>query len=134
MGVEAKPQIVEFSALIEQTSAPNWDYDALLLGWSLATFPDQYSIFHSSQSENGLNNIWYKNKEVDKLLEEAKTITDRKEYQKKYEEIYKLIAEDQPYSFLFYYNYHRAIPSNMQGYVFHPKNDLYHIEKWWLDQ
>ena len=38
IGIEAKPQIVEFSALIEQTSAPNWDYDALLLGWSLATF------------------------------------------------------------------------------------------------
>lgn len=105
-----------------------------LLGWSLATFPDQFSIFHSSQSKNGLNNIWYKNPKVDKLLEEAKSITDRKEYQKKYEEIYKLIAEDQPYSFLFYYNYHRAIPANMHGYVFHPKNDLYHIEKWWLEQ
>ncbi|AEB24548.1 MULTISPECIES: peptide-binding protein [Bacillus] len=134
VGIEAKPRIVEFSALIEQTSAPNWDYDALLLGWSLATFPDQFSIFHSSQSKNGLNNIWYKNPKVDKLLEEAKSITDRKEYQKKYEEIYKLIAEDQPYSFLFYYNYHRAMPNNLQGYVFHPKNDLYNIEKWWLDQ
>lgn len=132
VGIEAKPQIVEFSALIEQTSAPNWNYDALLLGWSLATFPDQYDIFHSSQSKAGLNNIWYKNEEVDKLLVNAKKLKDRKEYSKAYEKIYKMIAEDQPYTFLFYYNYHRAIPKNLKGFEFHPKNDFYEVNKWWL--
>ncbi|TWK91313.1 Oligopeptide-binding protein AppA [Bacillus paralicheniformis] len=132
VGIEAKPQIVEFSALIEQTSAPNWNYDALLLGWSLATFPDQYDIFHSSQSKAGLNNIWYKNEEVDKLLVDAKKLKDRKEYSKAYEKIYKMIAEDQPYTFLFYYNYHRAIPKNLKGFEFHPKNDFYEVNKWWL--
>ncbi|KRE19569.1 peptide-binding protein [Bacillus sp. Root920] len=134
IGVEAKPQIVEFSALIEQTTPPKWDYDALLLGWSLATFPDQFSIFHSSQSEKGLNNIWYKNKEVDKLLVDAKNLSDRKDYSKAYEKIYKLIAEDQPYTFLYYANSHRAMPSNLQGYSYHPKDEYYKIEKWWLEQ
>ena len=119
--------------LHQQTSAPNWDYDALLLGWSLATFPDQYDIFHSSQSKAGLNNIWYKNEEVDKLLVNAKKLKDRKEYSKAYEKIYKMIAEDQPYTFLFYYNYHRAIPKNLQGFEFHPKNDFYEVNKWWLE-
>lgn len=50
------------------------------------------------------------NEEVDKLLVDAKKLKDRKEYSKAYEKIYKMIAEDQPYTFLFYYNYHRAIP------------------------
>lgn len=132
--MEAKPQIVEFSALIEQTTPPKWDYDALLLGWSLATFPDQFSIFHSSQSEKGLNNIWYKNEEVDKLLVDAKNLSDRKEYSKAYEKIYELIAEDQPYTFLYYANSHRAMPSNLQGYSYHPKDEYYKIEKWWIEQ
>ena len=63
----------------------------------------------------GLNNIWYKNEEVDKLLVNAKKLKDRKEYSKAYEKIYKMIAEDQPYTFLFYYNYHRAIPKTCKA-------------------
>lgn len=60
VGIKVTPQIVEWSALVEQTNPPNWDYDAMVLGWSLSPFPDHYDIFHSSQSEKGLNNMWYK--------------------------------------------------------------------------
>ncbi|MEC1621196.1 peptide-binding protein [Bacillus mojavensis] len=134
VGIKVTPQIVEWSALVEQTSAPNWDYDAMVLGWSLSTFPDHYDIFHSSQSEEGLNNMWYKNPEVDKLLKAAKSISDRDEYSKAYEKIYQKLAEDQPYTFLYYPNNHMAMPANLEGYVYHPKRTLYQIEKWWLAQ
>ncbi|KIY22947.1 MULTISPECIES: peptide-binding protein [Mesobacillus] len=132
VGIEAKPEIVEWSAFIEQISAPNWNYDALVLGWSLSTFPDQYDIFHSSQMKEGLNFVWYSNPEADKLMEEAKQILDQDEYKKAYADIYKMIAEDQPYTFLYYPNVHRVMPENLQGYVFHAKDDYYEIYKWWL--
>ncbi|MDA7026090.1 peptide-binding protein [Bacillus sp. CLL-7-23] len=134
IGIEAKPQIVEWSALIEQMNPPNWDFDAIILGWSLATFPDQSNIFHSKEAKKGLNYVWYQNKELDKLLDKAKTYKDREDYQKIYEKIYEILAEDQPYTFLYYENYHRAMPANMKGFVFHPKNDLYKAEDWWLDK
>jgi peptide/nickel transport system substrate-binding protein len=134
VGIEAKPEIVEWSAFIEQISAPNWKYDAIVLGWSLSTFPDQYDIFHSSQREQGLNFVWYSNPEADKLMEEAKQILDREEYKKAYTEIYKIIAEDQPYTFLYYPNEHRAMPENLQGYEFNAKEQFYHAYKWWLKQ
>ncbi|NPC92182.1 peptide-binding protein [Bacillus sp. WMMC1349] len=134
IGIEVKPRIVEWSALIDQIHPPKWDFDAIILSWSMSTFPDQSSIFHSKESEKGLNNIWYQNKEVDKLFEKAKSLSDREEYKKIYEEIYKRLAEDQPYTFLFYPNYHRAMPANMKGYTFHPKLDFYKAEEWWLDR
>ncbi|MED2978465.1 peptide-binding protein [Bacillus swezeyi] len=134
VGIEAKPQIVEWSALIEQMNPPNWDFDAMIMGWSLATFPDQSNIFHSKEAEKGLNYVWYQNKELDKLLDKAKTLKDREDYKKAYEDIYEILAEDQPYTFLYYTNYHRAMPTNMKGYVFHPKEDFYKAENWWLDQ
>ncbi|WP_261379050.1 ABC transporter substrate-binding protein, partial [Bacillus licheniformis] len=134
IGIQAKPQIVEWSALIEQMNPPNWDFDAMIMGWSLATFPDQSNIFHSKEAEKGLNYVWYQNKKLDKLLDEAKTLKDREEYKKAYEDIYEILAEDQPYTFLYYTNYHRAMPKNMKGYVFHPKEDFYKAEDWWLDQ
>lgn len=132
VGIEAKPEIVEWSAFIEQISAPNWNYDALVLGWALSTFPDQYDIFHTSQQAEGLNFVWYSNPEADKLMEEAKQIMDQDEYKAAYADIYKLIAEDQPYSFLYYPNVHRVMPANLEGYVFNARDDFYEIYKWWL--
>ncbi|WP_078548098.1 peptide-binding protein [Litchfieldia alkalitelluris] len=134
VGIEATPEIVEWSAYIEQISAPNWDYDALVLGWSMSTFPDQYDIFHSSQAAEGLNFVWYKNEEADKLMEEAKQILDRDEYKAIYGDIYKILAEDQAYTFLYYPNVHRAMPENLEGYEFHAKSEFYNIHKWWFNQ
>ncbi|WP_191562323.1 peptide-binding protein [Metabacillus idriensis] len=132
VGIEVKPEIVEWSAFIEQVSAPNWDYEAMILGWSLSTFPDQYDIFHSSQAAEGLNMIHYSNPKVDKLIDEAKQILDQDEYAAAYGEIYKLLAEDQPYTFLYYPNVHRVMPENLQGYEFNAKSEFYNIHKWWL--
>ncbi|MEC0323199.1 peptide-binding protein [Bacillus subtilis] len=134
IGIEVKTQIVEWSALVEQMNPPNWDFDAMVMGWSLSTFPDQYDIFHSSQIKKGLNYVWYKNAEADKLMKDAKSISDRKQYSKEYEQIYQKIAEDQPYTFLYYPNNHMAMPENLEGYKYHPKRDLYNIEKWWLEK
>ncbi len=67
-------------------------------------------------------------------MEEAKQILDQDEYKKAYGDIYKMIAEDQPYTFLYYPNVHRVMPDNLQGYEFHAKDDYYEIYKWWLKQ
>ncbi|MEH7223966.1 peptide-binding protein [Bacillus sp. JJ1566] len=132
IGVEAKPEIVEWSAFIEQISAPNWDYEAMILGWALSTFPDQYDIFHSSQSEEGLNFAWYKNEEADKLMEEARQTTDIEKYKEIHKDLYQIIVEDQAYTFLYYPEEFRAMPNELQGYEFHSRNPFYNAHKWWL--
>ncbi len=134
VGIEATPEIVEWSAYIEQISAPNWNYDALVLGWSLSTFPDLSDIFHSNQIEKGLNFVWYKNEEADKLMDQAKSIVDQDEYREIYGQIYQILAEEQAYTYLYYPNVHRAMPTNLQGYEFHAKNDFYDIHKWWFSE
>ncbi|RSK29276.1 peptide-binding protein [Bacillus sp. HMF5848] len=134
IGIEMTPEIVEWSAFIEQISAPNWNYDALVLGWSLSTFPDQYDIFHSAQREEGLNFVWYSNTEADALMEKARSLLDTEEYKNTYGEIYKIIAEDQPYTFLYYPNDHYAMPANMKGYTFNAKNLFFDPHLWYLEQ
>ncbi|MCC3355610.1 peptide-binding protein [Bacillus sp. REN16] len=132
IGVEAKPEIVEWSAFIDAVSAPNWDYEAMILGWSLSTFPDQYDIFHSSQAKEGLNMNWYSNPEADKLMEEARQTTDRDKYTQIHKDLYQILVEDQAYTFLYYPIEYRAMPEELQGYEFHPKSQLFNANKWWL--
>ncbi|WP_099354210.1 peptide-binding protein [Fredinandcohnia onubensis] len=132
IGVEAKPEIVEWSAFIEQISAPNWEYEAMILGWALSTFPDQYDIFHSSQAAEGLNMTWYSNPEADKLMEEARQTTDIEKYKEIHKDLYNILVEDQAYTFLYYPEEFRAMPEELQGYEFHSRNPFYNAHKWWL--
>ncbi len=132
IGVEAKPEIIEWSAFIKQVTAPNWDYEAMILGWSLSTFPDQFDIFHSSQAEEGLNMNWYSNPEADKLMEEARQTTDIEKYKAIHKDLYQILVDDQAYTFLYYPIEFRAMPEELQGYEFHSKSAFYNAHKWWL--
>jgi peptide/nickel transport system substrate-binding protein len=71
------------------------------LGRSLSVDPDAYEIWDSSQIEKGFNFISYRNPEVDRLLEEGRREYNHEKRKRIYWRIHELIAEDQPYTFLF---------------------------------
>ncbi|MFA5103784.1 MAG: peptide-binding protein [Candidatus Margulisiibacteriota bacterium] len=104
IGVKVNVRVMEWSSLLRILNAKSGekDFDAVIIGWSLGIDPDSYSIWHSSQYPLGLNFIAYSNKEVDRLLEEGRTTIDKTERKKIYGNIQKIIAEEQPYIFLWY--------------------------------
>lgn len=104
VGVKVNVRVLEWSALLKIVNANKdpKDFEAVIMGWSLGLDPDAYSIWHSSQYPRGFNFIKYKNPEVDKLLEQGRATTARVERKKIYARLWKTIAEDQPYIFLWY--------------------------------
>lgn len=104
VGVKVKLRVMEWSALLKIVNVAKdpKDFDAVLMGWSLGLDPDGYSIWHSSQYPKGFNFIKYINPKVDKLIEQGRTEMDKTKRKAIYAQIYKLIAEDQPYIFLWY--------------------------------
>jgi peptide/nickel transport system substrate-binding protein len=104
IGIKVKVRVMEWSALLKIINAPKdpKDFEAVIIGWSLGIDPDAYSIWHSSQYPKGFNFIKYRNPEVDRLLERGRTTIERKERKGIYARLWKLIAEDQPYIFLWY--------------------------------
>jgi peptide/nickel transport system substrate-binding protein len=76
-------------------------FDACILGWSIGVDPDAYEIWHSSQIEKGFNFISYRNAEVDKLWEAGRREYDPEKRKQIYWRIHELMAEDQPYTFLY---------------------------------
>jgi len=104
IGVKVKIRVLEWSAMLKIVNSPKdpKDFEAVLMGWSLGLDPDAYTIWHSSQYPKGFNFVDYKNSEVDKLLKLGRITMDKKERKKIYAKIWKLIANDQPYIFLWY--------------------------------
>lgn len=100
LGIKASILSYEWSVFIRDKINPR-DYEACVLGWSLGYDPDVYEIWHSSQIPKGFNFTAYANPEVDRLIEAGRTEYDREKRKKIYFKIHDLIAEDQPYTFLY---------------------------------
>jgi peptide/nickel transport system substrate-binding protein len=100
IGIEVEIALYEWSVFISNKINPR-DYEACVLGWSLSLDPDIYELWHSSQAEKGFNFVFYSNPEVDRLIEAGRSEYDREKRKEIYHKIHSLIAEDQPYTFLF---------------------------------
>jgi peptide/nickel transport system substrate-binding protein len=100
-GVVATIRTMEWQAFLNTVVMPR-NFEAVILGWGLGLMPDAYSIWHSEGiKKGGFNFVGYKNRRVDKLIKEAERSVDMERVGEIYREIFKLIAEDNPYLFLY---------------------------------
>lgn len=74
------------------------DYQILLADFTPPVDPDQYSIWHSTQSTNFTH---FSNLKIDKLLEDGRRTTDQKLRKDIYEDFQRFLLEDCPAVFLF---------------------------------
>ncbi len=101
LGVKVDVLALEWAVFINQR-VDKGDFDAVVLGWSMGLDPDLYQIFHSSQTgQFQLNFVGYQNSKADELM-----VRIRQEYHYARQlamarELHRLIAEDQPYTFLY---------------------------------
>ena len=111
IGVQVDPKTESFEALVDRLTKSKdakyadqggHDYDAVIIGWSLGSDPDGYSIWHSSQAAGGGNNfVGYKNATVDKALEDERSMCTTDQRKAAFKTFDKQLNDDQPYNFGF---------------------------------
>ena len=88
-------------------------------GEVLGSLPDPFTFWHSSQKNDpGLNLAGYENKEVDKLLKEARETLDESARKEKYETFQALLIEDAPCVFLYSPDYLYLISNKIKGGIY----------------
>lgn len=99
IGVKADLRVLEFGAYQERVLAA--DFDAAYVEWKVQTRVDLTSMFHSaSKRPRGLNFGAYSNTEVDRLIEAALAAADMAQAGERWNEVQRLIYDDQPYTFI----------------------------------
>jgi len=136
IGARVNLKIEEIAHIQTEFIQPR-EYQVLLFGEVLSAEPDPFAFWHSSQSaEHGLNLSLYKNNEADKLLEEARQITNLEERFKKYTEFQKILTEDIPAIFLYSPTYLYPVYKKVQGIslekISHPCYRFSQIENWYI--
>jgi peptide/nickel transport system substrate-binding protein len=85
-----------FSAKVDAGELEGW-----AAAWNLDPYPDLAAQWHSGETPpKGLNNCFYRNPEVDALLDRLRTTFDREEARKVLAEVQRLVHDDEPVSFL----------------------------------
>ncbi|MFB3143895.1 MAG: ABC transporter substrate-binding protein [Candidatus Methylomirabilales bacterium] len=101
LGIKVETLTMEWAVFINER-VDKGDFDALILGWSMGLDADLFQIFHSSQTGHfQLNFVGYKNSEADALMIRIRQEYNRKRQVAMARRLHELIAEDQPYTFLF---------------------------------
>lgn len=75
--------------------------------------PDQYSLWHSTQS--GTNISKYTNVKIDKLLEDARTISDQNQRKDLYLDFQRFLVDDAPAAFLYYPSKYQLVYKNTEN-------------------
>lgn len=101
VGIAVKIRLVEWSAFIENFINKR-NFEAVILGWSLSPEPDQYAIWHSSQTgPRQFNFLSYANDRVDEALVAATRTFDAAERKRFYDIVQEEIYKDVPIVFLY---------------------------------
>ncbi|MDD2715346.1 MAG: peptide-binding protein [Candidatus Wallbacteria bacterium] len=136
VGVSASVRFVDWNALMDICDYKS--YDTMILGWSHNVDPDPYRRWHSSQMPDkekgkmGDNFMSYSNPEVDRLLEEARKITDQAEREKMYHRFHQILADEQPYIFIYATDMIYAVHKRIHGIKLEPAGIRYNFENWYV--
>lgn len=101
IGIQVETDLLEWSVFI-QKRVNKFDFDAVVLGWSMGIEPDLFQIWHSSQTHPyQLNFVGFKDPRADDLI-----LKIRREYNHQRQvaychQLHAIIAAAQPYTFLY---------------------------------
>jgi peptide/nickel transport system substrate-binding protein len=132
VGIDAQIHIVEWAAFINQFIRKR-NFEAIILGWGLGLDPDQFEIWHSSQTgPDQLNHISYKNRKVDELLEAGRRTFDEAKRKAIYGQLQDIMAEEQPVVFLYVPDSLQVVSSRVRGIEPAPAGISYNFIKWYV--
>jgi ABC-type transport system substrate-binding protein len=101
LGMDVRTDLVEWSVFVKER-INKLDFDAVVLGWSMGIDPDLYQIWHSSQDgPHQLNFVGYRNPAADDLIVRIRQEYDFDRKVDLCHRLHAIIAEDQPYTFLY---------------------------------
>ncbi len=101
-GIKLSLKTLDWASFLRLIDDKN--FDAVMLGWlgSAIDF-DPKQLWHSASSQNkGSNFISYSNPQVDAWIDKGRALLSRPDRIKAFRKVYRLIAQDAPYIFLFH--------------------------------
>jgi peptide/nickel transport system substrate-binding protein len=133
IGIDMQVQILEWGTLLSRINDPQRrDFDAVLIGWVTDFRIDNTDLFHCDKMADPFQWVGYCNPEVDRLLDLLPTIIDREAALPYWHRYQRLIAQDQPYTFIYFQERLRGTSTRIQNMNLDARGDWLGAERWWI--
>ena len=130
VGIEVNPNILEWTVFIGDMN--NKNFEAAVLGWSVGLKMDMTTVWHSDSIGDKFNFVSYSNPEFDQLNDAAIFEMDAEKAKEMWWRAQEMIAEDQPYSFLYMPKELNFVHRRFQNVQMEAVGWGYNLEQWWV--
>ncbi|MCX7877511.1 MAG: ABC transporter substrate-binding protein, partial [Ignavibacteria bacterium] len=132
-GIIAEIQTLEWSVFLEKLKKQ--EFDAFMGAWVLTDYPpDQYQLFHSSQSKNeGSNYVSFSSALADSLMEAYRSEFDFNRRVQIMKQIQRVLYDEQAYTFLWVPKAKYVYGERFRNVRWYPTPPTaYHAPEWWV--
>jgi len=132
VGIRVKIRVVEWAAFVKDFINQR-KFDATILGWTIPMEPDLYDVWHSSKTgPEELNFVSFQNAEVDGLIVKARESFDQVFRKRCYDRIQEILAEEQPYLFLYVPDALPIVNARFRGVAVAPLGIGWNLIHWYV--
>ncbi|MFU0789171.1 glutathione ABC transporter substrate-binding protein [Virgibacillus proomii] len=129
IGIDVKIEELEWGAYLERTA--NGDHDMYVLGWSDVTSDADYGLyplFHSSAVGDPGNRSFLEDKELDKVLDDARHETDPEARKKLYSKAQEMLVDLAPMIYILHQEYLLGVSDSVKDFSI-DANGIYQIKQ-----
>lgn len=133
VGVDVRIEVVEAQTLGAQVFGPTRDFDGVILSWIAEFRLDDRDLFDSKRLDGPWAISGTENPDLDRLLDTLQSVVDRKAAKPLWDEYQRLLAEVQPYTFLYFVRRIAAVRNSVHGVHVDRRGEWVSVRDWWLD-
>jgi peptide/nickel transport system substrate-binding protein len=138
LGIKVKPYFREWAAHLTALAKEDPTFNLYTMGWVTMTGDSDFGIYSQFHSANappaGTQYNRYKNAEVDRLLDEARTSLDQAKRKAAYETAQELIVDDVVWLPVYQTQEVAVLKNYVKGYVGHPAEYYVRFNGVWLNK
>lgn len=118
-GFDVTLRPMEFASLLAEMQQGN--FTATASGWSGRVDPDG-NLYSHVACDGSNNDSRYCNEEVDRLLKEARLVTDQAERKALYDQVVQILQDELPIIYTYHQNAPFVVRTNVEGFTPYPDN------------
>jgi peptide/nickel transport system substrate-binding protein len=130
VGVNMSVRLIDQATLLEDLTGESRNFDAALMGWQNDVRLNFRDMFHSAALRGPFQFASYKNKEVDKLIDQASSEPSIDKAKPLWHRFQHVLSDDQPWTFLYEYPETAIVNDRVQGVKMDIRGSLVTISKW----
>jgi peptide/nickel transport system substrate-binding protein len=123
---------VDMGTLIKDFTSPQRNFEAVIMGWESGFRINLRDTFHSAAWYGQFQIASYRNPRVDALIDSVARTRHRAEAKPLYAELQRILRDEQPWTFLYYFPDLVLVRDRLQGVEMDIRGAFTNITRWYV--